>query len=919
MKLSINKNIINKNDTKANQAKGFESLDLTVNELAECINQGFAFSYQFHSNYRNTSNFICSDIIAADIDDGMTIEEALADDFITKNASIIYTTPSHTTEKPRFRIVFQLPHTVTDKDLIKFAQTGLTRKFPADAKAIDSSRQFYGSKGSNPNVIGNILTEEKFIELIKLGEIEIFTDSVSSASSVAGSRSILTLEEDIRVKTSDNVFKSLIDLPPSTAIFCPFHSDRSPSAFTTFSKLGVLGIHCSSCNQTFWTKDNLPPPYNFFEFDHWVKTRLLADMEDESGLVTYNSTSQNIILDQRYLSGLELLQGTTYIKSPKGTGKTQYLKKIVKELKTQNKSILLVGHRRNLLRSMSSELGLECYLDVVDGPQVKRSQHFAISVDSIGKYLEPARDKFHAVLIDESEQVFSHIISNMLSMETRRKSYMLLKHYIRRANFAIALDADLNTVSMSAMEGFGNSNPLADVHLILNEYKTESNAIELYESENHLISDLMQSLKNNQRLFVCCNSKKKVDRIVEYITKEFGDAFPWFCITGDNSDFPEVIDFVRDIKKQILKYNIVLASPALGTGTDITFPEGESLIDGVYGFFDARINTHHDIDQQLSRVRSPKSIKVWISPEKFDFETETDPIKQELAKSDAFSSNIQGYSRSGIPEYNWDEEYFNLHATILSSQRASKNNLKDHFIALKKYNGWQIDLVEKDKNLASEGNKILKEGESLREENYIKGVLNAKVCDGKTLDILQGKEKQGSLTESEKFILIRTNIEYFYDEPITAELINLDDEGKYRNQIKLLKGVLSVAPRKKDPRSTLLKKVFVSANLFYDENNLDVNVKITNETLVKFVEFCINNKPAINRLLNLEVRRDIFKKSIAQLNTFLRLCSLEVNVSETRNSGKTKIYSYQLDSIKLDFALKLIEKQNKVMKQYRQH
>ena len=131
MKLSINKNIINKNDTKANQAKGFESLDLTVNELAECINQGFAFSYQFHSNYRNTSNFICSDIIAADIDDGMTIEEALADDFITKNASIIYTTPSHTTEKPRFRIVFQLPHTVTDKDLIKFAQTGLTRKFPA--------------------------------------------------------------------------------------------------------------------------------------------------------------------------------------------------------------------------------------------------------------------------------------------------------------------------------------------------------------------------------------------------------------------------------------------------------------------------------------------------------------------------------------------------------------------------------------------------------------------------------------------------------------------------------------------------------------------------------------------------------------------------------------------------------------------
>ena len=66
----------------------------------------------------------------------------------------------------------------------------------------------------------------------------------------------------------------------------------------------------------------------------------------------------------------------------------------------------------------------------------------------------------------------------------------------------------------------------------------------------------------------------------------------------------------------------------MGTGIDITFPENISHVDGVYGLFEAKINTHFDIDQQLSRVRHPKYVRVWISPETFNFETETDPINQ---------------------------------------------------------------------------------------------------------------------------------------------------------------------------------------------------------------------------------------------------------------------------------------------------
>src|SRR3546814_17388052 len=74
-------------DLVRNQARGFKPADLTPQELADCISQGYAFSYQFENSHRKADNFICSDIIAADFDAGMTLDEALANDFFINNAN----------------------------------------------------------------------------------------------------------------------------------------------------------------------------------------------------------------------------------------------------------------------------------------------------------------------------------------------------------------------------------------------------------------------------------------------------------------------------------------------------------------------------------------------------------------------------------------------------------------------------------------------------------------------------------------------------------------------------------------------------------------------------------------------------------------------------------------------------------------
>lgn len=94
----------------------------------------------------------------------------------------------------------------------------------------------------------------------------------------------------------------------------------------------------------------------------------------------------------------------------------------------------------------------------------------------------------------------------------------------------------------------------------------------------------------------------------------------------------------------------------MGTGIDITFPNEECRIDNVYGFFESLINTNFDIDQQLSRVRHPGNVKVWISPEKFYFETLPSVIKKEISLEGDKTKQLIGISDDGVPQYHRNDD-----------------------------------------------------------------------------------------------------------------------------------------------------------------------------------------------------------------------------------------------------------------------
>ena len=67
-------------------------------------------------SYDRGINYICSDILAVDIDKGLTLDAALDSEFVKNYAAIVYTTQNHSDDFHRFRIIFELEKTITSKE-----------------------------------------------------------------------------------------------------------------------------------------------------------------------------------------------------------------------------------------------------------------------------------------------------------------------------------------------------------------------------------------------------------------------------------------------------------------------------------------------------------------------------------------------------------------------------------------------------------------------------------------------------------------------------------------------------------------------------------------------------------------------------------------------------------------------------------
>lgn len=918
--VAINQTIINKLDsTDAAQKKsfstGFVNVEFTLDELIEHVNKGFSFCAQ-HNKRKTTANYIGTNVLAVDMDMGMTLEEANANPFIQKYAALIYTTPSHTPESHRFRIVFILPRIITNAVEMKYAYQGMIKKFGGDESCKDACRAFFGSKDSNPEKFGNILSSEELDSIIELGKVKKITDSVCSTEGVdRGSTSTQTslnpLEKNQMVRLADfsKTLVLLTSLKRSTTIHCPIHNDKNPSAYVIVNKSGMHGVGCQTCGLSFWPKDVLwkkikeinsnPFLQHVYDSQHeGDPSNFYSDEDFELHPELLVPTPSNVtVMSKKYLPAFPLHEGLTLVYSPKGTGKSECLSVIVEECKLKGLSVLLIGHRQSLIKNMATRLGLVCYLNFGSEDKMNNEpeEHYAICVDSVGKLLSTERNKYDVVIIDESEQVFAHLTADTL-IKNRKPCYLKIFHYLRSAQSVILADADLGAISVNCILAALRDKAI-DYHAYVNLYKKEECEFQCYTSVGHLFAEMLETIGKGGRHFISTNSKRQAEVIAEAIAKQFGHK-KIMLVTSGTTGKPDVREFIDNIKVKALEYDVIIASPTLGTGVDITFANNESHIDTVFGFFVARVNTHFDIDQQLSRVRHPKAVKVWVSPQRFRFETDPEIIKMEMVNSAAYTDVLTNIRDDGSEVM--DEAYLTLFSTVKATARASKNNLRKNLLRLRKNNGWTLKVFRTDKIKAEQGNGVLTKTRKQIEQVHWKSVCEANKISQSEYKKYLLLDKKGVLELDQELSIKRFVVESFYRKPISTGLMETDNDGQFRDAIKTLEAYLSpllqlkrnaLAQRnagvllpdlKTDPfKKVMLYQMLNAAGLADTNRPIKTEVEISKSSLRGFIQFCIKEITTINELFDIDISEaNLFKDPISELGKILNLIGLESEITK---------------------------------------
>ncbi len=931
MLAAINTNIKNKASPEEFKllTTTFQNVDISLRELLNHVKEGHAFCAQHNNGRRASANFTVAGFLAVDIDDGLLWEDAISDPYFVEFGGFAYTTPSHTEDDHRFRLVFELTEPIRDANRMKGALSGLVRRYRGDKACKDACRMFYGSTGATTHVNGKKLPTQEIDSLALAGsDLEVTSDDITSSDKRSTIHSRRILPADIEVDTGNEGFQLLKALPERTRIRCPEHLDKNKSAFVLKSTRGTPGLYCSACAATFFISDERP------EFDFHYGLNLLKqngsspELNDQEGdwLGTPSASGGSVhFLEQEFLQSINSEAEIVLIRSPKGTGKTTWLKEQIQKHKEAKERVLLITHRRSLAASLAERLDLKCYftksVDESGRTRTRRApptKRYAVCVDSLSTRLNPEYHHYDVVIIDEVEQVLQHFLADTLQ-ERRRQALLLFQHYLAQSKKVYVLDADLAELTIGVLSFIC---PNKSYDLYINEWNEQRGVTQIYKSKNQVIGELLSSLESNERCFVCANSKALVLSLEEAIPKKVTQPKRVLAIHADNASHESVQRFLSGLPESAKDYDCIIASPTVGTGIDISFPHQEQVFDAVYGIFEARINTHFDIDQQLSRVRHPKSVHVWISPEQFRFETNVEAIKQELCTVAKSSFLIEGYSPDGLPKFKTDDLYLELYGTVTAMQRASKNNLKQNFLDIRRHNGWQIVEVEESEEKKEAGKAAKALGKELSDEQRVKALMEADwfqpANDESLEEFWKRVMESGRATLAEELSLERWSLESFYCADISPELIAFDDRGKTRKKVAEFRSLLEdrkprlskrigateeVSPEAGDTHSDLrrsvLRELFTAAGVFSEADGFYPEAYIQKETLGDFVTACRKHKAALSQLFKMDLRRDLDSKPMTQLGQLLRLVGLGTKFEGSPKVNGEKLYIYTLDPEKL--------------------
>ena len=301
---------------------------------------------------------------------------------------------------------------------------------------------------------------------------------------------------------------------------------------------------------------------------------------------------------------------TLFIKSGMGSGKSTATVNYIK--KNNISSFLILSCRKTLTYTIydklkSENIQVDNYI-TSSKDNIKLSDKLIISPDSICKLDYPLK-KFDFIWIDEGVS-FMYYIGNHLciSKNTRPEILYIIEWLLKNCNRLLVTDADLNNNVIQYYLNYRNvmyCNYLNYINL------SNKNAYELFDCEKSILIDLEEKIKNNKKLYICCDTLSKTKSMYNYIINSNNNSniIKEEDILLYNSETDTKLEKqMYDVNKFWSKYKIVIVSPKVVFGVDFNM----EYFDYVYGFYKCTTLNVREAFQQLHRIRNIKSKKINI-------------------------------------------------------------------------------------------------------------------------------------------------------------------------------------------------------------------------------------------------------------------------------------------------------------------
>jgi hypothetical protein len=484
-------------------------------------------------------------------------------------------------------------------------------------------------------------------------------------------------------------------------------------------------------------------------------------------------------------------QGLVCLLSDMGTGKTE----LMAQWREQNhlETFLNNGHRVNLLKNLAERLTTQMYSAMKSG-EFGKAQALSITIDSLYKMANNLQ-AYGCLFIDEACQYLAHLLNSKTCKEHRGEILEVLEYLVYNAKLVVLADAHLDDLTIDFF--LAMRKPHEKPFIIHNEWKSGGRQVFWYSGGDctALVAQVHTQVMMGEKVIVVSDSRrfiKKLEKslldaqlLVEDTTKlETNRPVRIKAIHSENSGSEENIVFIKDINSAITSIDVLLISPSLGTGVDIS----QYHFGVIFGVFHSSSQAATECLQQLWRYRPNVPMHIWVAPRPcFGYaETNARKIKERILQTNemtAFLIRIDRETGRRGAEKDWALDSY---CQIQAQRNWSINNLRDHLCSLLEAMGNTIIAINDTIDLIT--SRALKAVQSAIDTEYESAIANAKDIDKRTYE---ARKHQDYLNPTEQLECEKYRILDSYGLPVTPELVHKDNSGRFIRNLIALEAILS--------------------------------------------------------------------------------------------------------------------------------